>query len=94
MAVRGERFPCYSNHAFPNEHLAQIQTHKMCMCNGEDIAVVICAVWDESTHWPEAAEFLKQMFRQDGYDAVKMCSRMIFFYEHKPKKGSQDRALN
>lgn len=41
--------------------------HTRCACAmGEDAAVVIGSVWDESTHWPEAAEFLKQMFRQDG----------------------------
>ena len=41
------------------------------------MALVTCAVWDESTHWPEAVEFLKQMFRQDGQNAVKLFSRMI-----------------
>lgn len=61
----------------PNKNLAQTQKHKMCMCNIKDMALVTCAVWDESTHWPEAVEFLKQMFRQDGQNAVKMFSRMI-----------------
>lgn len=57
--------------------MAQTQKHKMYMRNIKDMALFTCAVWDESTHWPEAVEFLKQMFGQNGQNAVKMFCRMI-----------------
>lgn len=59
--------PCYQNLVSPNGNLAQTQKHKMCVYNIKEMALVIwCAVCSESTHWPKAEEFLKQMFRQDG----------------------------
>lgn len=51
----------------PNGNLAQAQKHKIYKYNIKEMALVVwLVVCSESTYWPKAEKFLKQMFRQDG----------------------------
>ena len=92
VAMRGAHVPCYQNLVSPSGNLAQTQKHRMWMYSIKEMALVIWhAVCNESTHWPKAEEFLKQMFRQDGQSTVEMWSRIIMniSLKRQPRYGSE-----